>query len=252
MSTRRQFGKQMVSLVTTYTLLESLFLTDAFGKPIKPIADHWAKQLNELCLDLKKSSLSQIQWQEQIENLLGSVEMNDVLKFIDFERLTKNFQYADLGVSTKPVVFPTIEGLPANTAFVKKMFGLQKDRSIIPHGHSNMTSSHLVLKGELSLRQFEKVEEEKNHLVIKPTVDRIAGLGDASSISDERNNIHWFIANSQHAFTFDVIMLDLGGKHYDIHNIDIRDGEKISNGLIRAEKMDVEAALKKYGKESHH
>ena len=252
MSTRRQFGKQLVGLITTYALLESLCLTDAFGKPIKPITDHWAKQLNELCLDLKKSSLSQIEWQDQIESLLSTVEMNDVLKFIDFEKLTKNFQYADLGVNTKPVVFPTIEGLPSNTAFVKKIFGIQKDRAIIPHGHSNMSSSHLVLKGELSLRQFEKVEEEKDHLIIKPTVDRVAPVGDASSISDERNNIHWFIANSPHAFTFHVIMLDLDGKEYDIHNIDIRGGENLPNGLIRAEKMDVESALKKYGKETHH
>ena len=96
------------------------------------------------------------------------------------------------------------------------------------------------------------MEEEKNHLIVKPTVDRVAQVGDASSISDEKNNIHWFIADSPQAFTFDVIMLDLGGKSYDIHNIDIRDGEKIQNGLIRAQKMDVEAALKKYGKETHH
>ena len=184
--------------------------------------------------------------------MINSGALNDVLKFIDFEKLTKNFQYADLGVNTKPVVFPMIEGLPSNTAFVKKIFGIQKDRAIIPHGHSNMSSSHLVLKGELSLRQFEKVEEEKDHLIIKPTVDRVATVGDASSISDERNNIHWFIANSPHAFTFDVIMLDLDGKEYDIHNIDIRGGENLPNGLIRAEKMDVESALKKYGKETHH
>ena len=89
-------------------------------------------------------------------------------------------------------------------------------------------------------------------LVVKPTVHRIAKVGDASSISDERNNIHWFVANSAHAFTLDVIMLDLGGKQYDIQNIDIRDGEILSDGLIRAAKMDVDSALKKYGKESHH
>lgn len=47
-------------------------------------------------------------------------------------------------------------------------------------------------------------------------------------------------------------MLDLNEKHYDIHNMDILDGEKLSNGSIRAEQLDVPAALKKYGKQSHH
>lgn len=115
-----------------------------------------------------------------------------------------------------------------------------------------MASAHLVLKGDFALKHYNKVKEEKNHLIIQPTIDKKISVGDASSISDDHNNIHWFIADSEVAFTFDVIMLDLNEKHYDIHNIDILNGEKLSNGSIRAEKLDVQAALKKYGKQSHH
>lgn len=250
--TRRDFNQKISSAIISYALIDSLFATDAIGKPIEPIVQHWSKRLNEMCQDLKLEKISQRQWQTQIEALFRQVEMNELLKFIDFEKLIKGFQYPDLGVNVKYVKFPKLDGIPQKTVFLKKIFGMKKNRAIIPHGHSNMSSAHLVLKGSFALKHYDKVKEENNHLIIKPTIDKKISIGDASSISDSHNNIHWFIADSDVAFTFDVIMLDLNKKHYDIHNIDINAGEKIANNLIRAKKLDVETALKKYGKHSHH
>lgn len=248
---RREFSKQILGAALNYFLLESLFNSQAFAKPVAPIANHWAKQLSEICNDLKQEKVSPILWQSQVEKLFNHIELPELLKFIDFNALTRNFDYPDLGVNTKIINFPELEGLPEKTVFLKKIFGMKKGRAIIPHGHSNMSSAHLVLKGEFTLKHYDKVAEEANHLLIKPTIEKTAGVGSNSSISDEKNNIHWFIANTEAAFTFDVIMLDLGGKAYDIHNIDIAAGEKTGNGLIRAPKMDVDTALKKYGKQHH-
>ena len=249
---RREFGAGILGSFLSYSLLTSCAETESFAPPVKAITKHWAVELNEICNDLKLSKIPQNVWQEQIEKLFNRIELSELLKFIDFENLSKNLKYPDLGVTTKNVDFPELEGLPENTIFIKKIFGLKKDRAIIPHGHSNMASAHLVLQGEFALKHYDKVEEEKDHLIIKPTIDKTAKLGSSSSISDEANNIHWFIATTETAFTFDVIMLDLNGKKYDIHNLDIRGGEKISGDLIRAKKLDVETALKKYGKESFH
>ena len=248
---RRLFNQQLLGAMLSYTLLDALFLTNAFNKRIEPIAAHWAKELQTICQDLKLSNISQSLWQEQVENLFKHIELPELLKFIEFEKLIQGFTYPDLGVNTKTVRFPALEGLPSNTVFVKKIFGLKKDRAIIPHGHINMCSAHLVLKGELALKHYDKIKEEKNHLIIKPTIDKLAKSGSCSSISDEKDNIHWFVANTDTAFTLDIIMLDLNNKHYDIHNIDIKDGEQISENLIRAPKLDVETALKKYGKMHH-
>jgi hypothetical protein len=195
--------------------------------------------------------ISQKKWQTQVEALFDTIEMSELLQFIDFDKLIKNFKYPDLGVNTRYVKFPKLEGIPQNTIFIKKIFGMKKGRAIIPHGHSNMASAHLVLKGSFALKHYDKVREEKNHLIIKPTIDKTARVGDASSISDDKNNIHWFIADSDFAFTFDVIMVNLNKKAYDIHNLDIKAGEKLSGNLIRAKKLDVETALKKYGKRHH-
>lgn len=249
---RREFTKGILATVTSFALMDSLFAFDAFASPVKPIADHWALSLQEYCSDLKKQSISPIEWQERVESLFDRIELEELLKFIDFKNLQKGFQYPDLGVATRPVKFPRLSGLPERTAFVKKIFGMKKGRSIIPHGHSNMASAHLILKGDLHLRHYEKIREEENHLVVKPSIDRIISVGDHSSISDEQDNVHWFIAQSEAAFTFDVIMLDLDGEHYDIHNLDIKEKVDLSNGMLRVPILDVETALKKYGKEMHH
>ncbi|MCO6509501.1 MAG: hypothetical protein J5I65_01805, partial [Aridibacter famidurans] len=220
------------------------------GPKAAPIVEHWAVEMHEICSDLQTDRLSAKIWQERMEALFDRVEMNDLLKFIDFETLKKRVEMPDLGVGTRPVVFPKLEGLSEKTVFVKKIFGMKKGRAIVPHGHSSMASAHLILKGDFHLRHFEKLAKEGENLRIRPTIDRQAAAGDSSSISDERDNVHWFIANSDEAFTFDIIMLDLGGKSYDIHNIDIDAAERTGGDLL-APIIDVETALKKYGKQHH-
>lgn len=249
---RRDFTKSILSTVTSYALIDSLFTTNAFASAIKPIADKWAISLNEYCADLRKQAISPAEWQLKVESLYQKIELEEILKFIDFEHLIEGFEYPDLGVRTKQVKFPKLEGLPENTVFLKKIFGMKKDRAIIPHGHSNMASAHLILKGEMHLRHYEKIRQDEQHLIIKPTIDKIAKVGENSSISDEKDNVHWFIANSETAFTFDVLMLDLKEKEYDIHNLDIYKKQNLSDGTMRVPIMDVETALKKYGKETHH
>lgn len=248
---RREVTKGILATVTSFALMDSLFAFNAIGKNIKPITDHWAIKLHEYCSDLKTASISAVQWQQKIEELYAKVELGEILDFIDFNNLIKGFEHPDLGVSTKPIKFPKLEGLPERTAFVKKIFGMKKDRAIIPHGHSNMASAHLILNGEMHLRHYEKIEHDGQNLIIKPSIDQIAKAGESSSISDEKDNVHWFIAHTETAFTFDVIMLDLNGKHYHIHNLDIYESEDLKNGTLKVPILDVQTALKKYGKQHH-
>src|SRR5690606_12732869 len=127
---RREFTKGMLASVVSFALMDSLFAFNAIGKSIKPITDHWAVKLNEYCSDLKTSSISVGQWQSKVEELFAQVELKEILTDINFNNLIKGFEYPDLGVSTKPVVFPKLDGLPDKTVFVKKIFGMKKDRAI--------------------------------------------------------------------------------------------------------------------------
>ena len=249
---RKEFNSTLLSGITSYALLDTLFAFNALAKAVQPIATHWAIQLNEYCRDLQQQTISPLEWQQSVERLFEKIELPELLKFIDFKQLSKGFQFPDLGVHTRPVQLPKLGGLPKRTAFIKKLFGMQKGRAIIPHGHSNMVSAHLVVKGDLHLRHYEKLHQEDNNLIIQPTIDKLVHVGDASSISDERDNVHWFVANSSEAFTFDVILVDLDGKSYDIHNLDMFEKQDLPDGSMRVPILDVDTALKKYGKQSHH
>ncbi|MBX9580536.1 MAG: hypothetical protein K2X87_09525, partial [Gemmataceae bacterium] len=93
------------------------------------------------------------------------------------------------------------------------------------------------------------VETHKDHYVIRPTIDREFGPGDLSTISDHRDNVHWFRAASDAAYIFNVHVIgyddalgDASGRLY----LD-PDGEKLSGGRIKAPKLSSAECHKKYG-----
>ena len=98
---RRKFTHTLLQSISSYALLDSLFLHQAWGKALDPLAKHWAVALHEYCQDLKTQSISLPEWQAQVEGLYRQVNMADILKFIDFDRLQKGFSYPDLGVATR-------------------------------------------------------------------------------------------------------------------------------------------------------
>lgn len=249
---RREFSKTLIEAIASYALFQTIFRRDAFAREIRSVTDRWVRDLHEMSMDLRTGRITPREWQIQIEALYQRVEFSDLVRMIDFDRLSKGFEYPDLGVNTTRVRFPELGGLPDRLGFTSKVFGMRRDRAIIPHGHRNMVSCHYVLQGDLHLRHYQKVEEDESHMVIQPSVDEVVGTGTYSSISDEHNNVHWLRAMTETAFTFDVIVVDVNGGQWEVDNIDPYAAEDIGGGLIRAPKLDVATALEKYGHESHH
>ena len=113
----------------------------------------WLAHLDHRCRDLRTNALNQADWQREIEWLLSTVSLDDLLAAIDFERLERTLAYPDLGVDTAAVRFPGLVPENRRLAFHPKLFGLAPGRAIIPHGHRHMASAHLVLGGQFHLRQ---------------------------------------------------------------------------------------------------
>jgi hypothetical protein len=125
---------------------------------------------------------------------------------------------------------------------------MSKDRAIIPHGHRNRVSCHRVIGGELRLRQYDRVRDDADHLWLRPTRDEVAGLGSSSSISDLKDNVHWLVATTPRAHTFDVIVTGLGGQRTQIDNLDMANAQRVQGDVLRVPRIEVGAALAKYGK----
>lgn len=243
---RREFQHQVVGSLLTWSLLESLFRSNAFAGEIRPIAAAWLADLNQWSEDLKGAKLDQAQWRTKVEELYSHVELSEMLKFIDFDSLLKQAKPPERGEQSLRPTLPKVEGLPTELVFGHQVFALTKGRSVVPHGHNNMATAFLILDGKFQGRHFDRLEDEKEHLIITPTIDRAFGPADYSTVTDYKDNVHWFTATSDRAFIFNIHVMSVRpGKTGRIY-ID-PNGEKLSGGRIKAKKIDHAEAYKLYG-----
>lgn len=245
---RRLFGQQALGSLLTFSLIDSLARYDLFAEEIKPLTLEWVKGIDDLCREVKDQKLKQTEWQTKIEELYGQVELKDLLEMIDFDKLTKELKLAEKGEKSLRFSFND-PAAPKSPVFGKQIFALAKGCSVVPHGHNNMATAFLILSGEFQGRHFDRLEDLPDHMIIKPTIDRKFETGEYSTISDYKDNIHWFTALSERAFIFNIHVDDIRpdsklrtGRVY----VD-PEGEKLEGGKILAPLATFDEVNKKYG-----
>ena len=246
--TRRQFGQDTLAALVTYSLLDMLVARDAFGNETKALAAKWLKDLNELSQDVKGKKFSQVEWQKKVDSLFEQVDLADTLKFLDFDKLTANLKYRDQGeLSLKPKL-PQVEGLPTSLVFGHQVFALTKDRSVVPHGHNNMATAFLILKGDFRGRHYDRLEDDGQFMIIRPSLDRGFTAGEHSTVSDYKDNVHWFTATSDQAFIFNIHIMNVDPEIKNTGRVYIDpNGEKLSDNRIRAKRVSSAEVYKLYG-----
>jgi hypothetical protein len=247
--TRREFSQQAIGSLLTYSLLETLFAHDAFASDIRPRTIEWLASVNELGQEVQRQKLPQVEWQNQVEKLFGQVNLSDLLKLIDFDRLTQGIKLVDRGELSLSFKFPKVEGLPTQYVFGKQIFALREGRSVVPHGHNNMATAFLILKGDLRGRHYDRLEDLPDAYVIKPTIDRKFSPGECSTISDKKNNVHWFEALTEPAYIFNIHVLNVSpGLGLPAGRVYLNpEGEKLAGGRIKAPRIDYHTAVKLFG-----
>lgn len=246
---RREFTQTSLAGLMSWSLLDLLVQGEAFAAEVQPEVAKWISDVNSLAADVKEQRLSQVDWQKQVEQLFSKVPPEDLLKFVRFDELTKNLKFLDNGAKSLRPKLPEVEGLPKKLIFGRQIFAMKKGRSVVPHGHNNMATAFLVVKGQLHGRHYDRIEDQKKHILIRPTIDRQFAPGESSSISDYKDNIHWFKATTETAFVFNIHVLSVRpgsalttGRVYVDPN-----GEELSGGLIRAERIGHKQAHELYG-----
>ncbi len=246
-STRRTFNAALLQSVIAYGLVETLWQRDLVAD--EATIGKWFKDLVELSADLRGQKLKDLEFQAKMEDLYRRVDLAELVKAVKLDEIEKNTRLPDNGAASVGFDLRRVEGVPAELRFGKQIFALKKGRSIVPHGHSNMCTGFIVLKGSFRGRHYDRLETQAEHYVIKPTIDRTFKAGELSTISDQKDNIHWFEALSETGFVFNV---HVNGYDPTIQNATGRLyvdplGEKLENGLVRAKKMTSEECHAKFG-----
>lgn len=85
---------------------------------------------------------------------------------------------------------------------------LRRGEQIPPHGHRRIVSGFYVLEGAVACRHYDCVGEERDHLLVRQTFDRLQQPGDFSTNSERRDNIHWLEGVAPVSYLFRVTVHD--------------------------------------------
>jgi hypothetical protein len=240
----------MLHSLLTISLVETLSQGKMLGKGIDRMAGHWLSEVEEVSREVKKGQARQIEWQQKVEEIFARVALPDFLRSVDFDHVSRKMRFPDDReglVSVKP---SRPRGLPKELEFETYIYGLKKGRAIAPHCHRNMTSMHMLISGQIHAWHFDRLADEPGHLIIHPTLDRALAMGEASTTSDDKDNVHWFKATSDVAFTFNLAVYDINsavkfsGRQFYLDPVR---GEKLGDGSLRVRHLTDDEAHKLYG-----
>jgi hypothetical protein len=247
--TRRDLNGKLLASLLGYGLIETLYARHLLADSVRPVIHQWLIDLSTLCQDVKGQKIKDIEFQAKLEELYRKVNLDDLVKLLNLEKVASTTKLPDNGAANLGVDLSKVEGLPQRLVFGKQIFACKKGRSIVPHGHDNMCTGFIVLQGNWHGRHYDRVEDNKDHYLIKPTIDRGFKPGECSTISDHKDNVHWFQAESDSGFIFNLHVMGYNPENKKSANrvyID-PEGEKTASGLIVAKKISSAECHKKYG-----
>lgn len=247
--TRREFTGSMAGSVLAFGLVDMLWSQNLLAEPVRPVVGQWFKDLYGIGADLHGQKLKDVEFQAKMEELFRKVDLAELVKFVDLSGIKQRIDLPANGALSESFDLSQVEGLPKDLNFGRQIFCLKQDRAIVPHGHSNMCTGFIVLEGTFHGRHYDRIETADDHYIIKPTLDQEYHAGGVSTISDHKDNVHWFRCASETGFIFNA--------HFTDYDATIKvptgrlyldpEGEKLAGGLIKAPKMTSVSCHAKFG-----
>lgn len=232
------------------SLLQHASRADALTGALRGSSLPWLRQLDRVSAALATGDVAPRAWQEEVEQLLGRLDMRDLLRAIDFPRLATNAKFPSQGEGMERLYSLDEDGRLQPLAFRPFLFTLRRGAAVVPHGHHNMATLHLVLEGEARVRHFDRLGSTATHMDLRLVGDATARPGQVSSVSDERHNVHWFESLSERVFMFNVGVYQVrpGAPFGERDYVDPLAGTPLGDGVVRAPRLDRAAAYAKYGR----
>jgi len=236
--------RQLLGALTTVWLARAVHAARAVPAVLDEKLKSRLRKLDDASRALAHGEIQPLDWQRAGAEFCDGLDVQELCRAADFEHMAARLPLLPRGTSAESI------RLLDGQAFTPKIFAMGKGRAIVPHGHRNMVSQHLVLRGEMRGRHYQRLRDEEKHLLVRPTIDRVFKTGDFSSISDQRDNVHWFVTTSERAYTLDAIVDNLDpGRPWRFH-IDFVDPDRAiaaGDGALRLPRLELDECLQRYG-----
>jgi hypothetical protein len=208
----------------------------------------WVDEQDTIARDLASGRIDGRAWAAGVRRLATTIDVEEVMAHLDKAQVTAGGKPNHNDPSKRYVKFLDAEGRPRRLGYGVALFDFEPQNVITPHGHRHMVSAHMVVAGAFRVRNFNRVGDEDGAMVIRPTRDYVARVGQVSTMCSQEDNIHWFVPQGQPGTTFDVVIsgLDPGKPDYDIKTIDPVNGRRRPDGTIVAPVIGFDESARRY------
>jgi len=183
---------------------------NALAKPLQAKVFEGLREMSVLASELRHGALRPETWQDEMARLVAPLDVHEAMQAIDLDALIPEL---DPLPSDRPRVkelgFSDLDDALREAGLHIRLFALARGRAIVPHGHHGLVSMHWLLRGSLHGRHYDRLSQTRTHVIMRPTLDEVLRPGAATSVSDQRDNIHWFVALDAPAFTLDTVLSHL-------------------------------------------
>jgi hypothetical protein len=209
---------------------------------------NWLSDQDGIARALAAGEIGGGAWAAEVERLAARVDVAELMAEVSLAQVTLAGRGSHNDPVKRSVRFPDPDGTPRRLHYGAALFDFAPHNVITPHGHKHMVSAHLVVAGAFRVRNFDRLRDEGEAMVIRPTRDHVARVGQVSAMCAERDNIHWFVPQGGPATTFDIVIsgLDAGMPDHEIRAIDPVGGRRLGDGTILAPVMGFAEASRRY------
>lgn len=251
--TRRDLLLDGLKTICAVEFMRVCIATQAYAASVAPNIEQWRIALEAIARDFRSDSLPLAQWHAAIEELNRRVPMEDLLKLVEFENVQPRLLALGEGEHFEKLFLPSVSNV--GRPFSSSIFGVSAGAQVPPHAHNNQVTAHMLVRGQLHTRTFERLHDVEGAITVKPKRDELLGVGTTVTMSSERENVHWFTAQKEPAFSFQISagtprslsshhvnQEEPGGRVY----LDLR-GKPESDGTIVAPVIDPMVSHRLYG-----
>lgn len=229
-----------------YALVAELALAQPLVRSVP--ARRWLSLQGELARGLAQRSLSEAGWHRGVNDLSSQVDLQSLAHELRRARIREAGPPFGHDPKKRFVTVLDDDERPVRLGYGLALFDFGPDSVITPHAHRYMASAHMVIDGVVRVRTYDRIRDEQNAIVVRPTRDALAEPGDAAAMTTQQDNVHWFAPRSRRAMTMDVIIdgLEAGRERYVIEPIDALRAVRLSDGSFRAPRVSFEQSMDLY------